>query len=177
MPTGGVVRKMPLTKVSGVVCLPQHRKSIVGGKLCKRFCAESGFPERRQRFTSCYDRLRSIRPYHPQLGRFILAIDLINKLQFSDDVTILIPTMWVELTAISSVLALLNWHKPQAIFTLLVAIVLVTAFGGACFYASPFYAGGSYSGSRYPVVLTAIPLLLFLAILLRRCWRRSRNRA
>ena len=96
------------------------------------------------------------------------VIEIINGLQFSDDIAMLIPTIWVELTAIAAVLVLLNWHKPRAIFTLLVAVILAIIFGGACFYASPFYAGGQYSGTWYPVVLTAIPLLLFLLILLRR---------
>lgn len=96
------------------------------------------------------------------------VIEIINGLKFSDDIAILIPTIWVKLTAIAAVLVLLNWHKPRAIFTLLVAVILAIIFGGACFYASPFYAGGQYSGTSYPVVLTAVPLLVFLVILLRR---------
>ena len=105
-----------------------------------------------------------------------MIIEITNGSRISGDVAVLIPTIWIELTAISSVLALLNWQQPRAVFTMLAAVVLAIVFGVACFYASPFYAGGPYSGTWYPVALTAIPLLLFLAILLRRCRLRSRNR-
>lgn len=88
-----------------------------------------------------------------------------NELRFSDYIAALIPTLWIELTAVSSAVVFSNWHKTGTVFMLSGAVVTAIALAGACFYATT-----ANSGTWYPVALATIPLLLFIVILARRYW-------
>ena len=88
----------------------------------------------------------------------------------------LIPLIWVNLASLAGVIGLLNWRHPSFSLAAIGAAAAVMTFAAACCYTllppdSPPPLGGPYA-----IAVTAIPLPLFLAILLRRCRLRPRNR-
>ena len=86
------------------------------------------------------------------------------------------PIIWSSLVAALFITLCLNCSKIPLLLTLAGAATSAFAFSGACFYAPLFYSGTQHTGTWYPVPLTAIPLLLFLTILLRRYKLRPQNR-
>ena len=75
--------------------------------------------------------------------------------------------IWLGLSAGLAVLGVLSWRQGRAVFTLAGAAMAAVAFVGAWFYAPLFYGGGLPYASWHPVWVCAVPLLLFLAVLLR----------
>ena len=86
-----------------------------------------------------------------------------------------VPIIWASLVAALFITLCLNCSKIPLLLTLAGAATSAFAFSGACFYAPLFHSGTQHTGTWYPVALTAIPLLLFLTILLRRCRLRPQN--
>ena len=87
----------------------------------------------------------------------------------------LIPLIWVNLAGLAGVIGFLNWRHPSFSLAAIGAAAAVMTFASACCYTllppdSPPPIGGPYA-----IAVTAIPLLLFLAILLRRYKLPPRN--
>ena len=87
-----------------------------------------------------------------------------------------VPIIWASLVAALFITLCLHCSKIPLLLTLAGTATSAFAFSSACFYAPLFHPGTQHTGTWYPVPLTAIPLLLFLTILLRRYRLRTRNR-
>ena len=84
--------------------------------------------------------------------------------------------IWASISAAMFIIVCLNWRQTSFLLTATGAFTSAFTFSGAGFYGLFSRSGMHYSIDWPPIALTAIPLLLFLAILLRRCRLRSRNR-
>ena len=87
----------------------------------------------------------------------------------------LIPLIWVNLDGLAGVIVFLNWRNPSFRLAAIGAAAAVMTFAAACCYTllppdSPPPLGGPYA-----IAVTAVPLPLFLAILLRRYKLPPRN--
>ena len=87
----------------------------------------------------------------------------------------LIPLIWVNLAGLAGVIGFLNWRHPSFRLAAIGAAAAVMTFAAACCYTllppdSPPPLGGPYA-----IAVTAVPLPLFLAILLRHCRLPPRN--
>lgn len=76
--------------------------------------------------------------------------------------------VWIELAGALLVLAALNWRKTDHKLAVSGAVASALAFAVSCYHTLPFYGREMPAGGEFAVAATAVPLLLFLAIL----WRR-----
>ena len=81
--------------------------------------------------------------------------------------------MWTNLAGLGAVVGLLNWRNPYLGMAAIGAGAAVMAFAAAVGYTLLRSDLEPAVGGWYAVAATAVPLLLFAVLLLRRCGRRS----
>lgn len=87
----------------------------------------------------------------------------------------LIPLIWTNLAGLAGVIGLLNWRNPSSILAAIGAAAAIMTCAAAICYTLLLPHWAPPVGGWYAIVATALPLPLFLAILLRRCGCGSRQ--
>ena len=91
-----------------------------------------------------------------------------------DSVATLIPLIWTNLAGLAGVIGLLNWRNPSSILAAVGAAAAIMTFAAAVCYTLLLPHWAPPVGGGYAMAATALPLPLFLSILLRRCGYGSR---
>lgn len=111
------------------------------------------------------------------LGPMTDALDNAARGPVDATVELVRAVLWPELAAVLLIPVGLSWRGMALPYTLLGLATAIAANSAIWFYAWDWYGTESYLGSILSAVISAaVPLLLFLVILLRRYGQRSRNR-